>query len=147
MLYTVGEMAKEIGVATSTLRYYDQEGLLPFINRTSSGMRMFTDDDYTTLKVIDCLKKSGLTIKEIKAYLDLAKLGDSTLKQRQVIFQKRREMVQEQISEMQKTLAVLDYKCWYYDTAIAQGTEKNVSDTPIKKIPKQYQTGKKELTK
>ncbi len=59
MLYTVGEMAKELGIPASTLRYYDQEGLLPFLERSSSGMRMFTDADYETLMVIGYLKNQG----------------------------------------------------------------------------------------
>lgn len=147
MLYTVGEMSKELGVAASTLRYYDQEGLLPFIQRTNGGIRMFTNQDYSTLKVIDCLKKSGLTIKEIKEFLDLAGLGDESLEERQKLFQHRREIVKKRLEEMQKTLEILNYKCWYYDTAIANGTEKDLSAMSFDQIPKKYQAGKKELTK
>ena len=65
MLYTVGEMAKTLGVPASTLRYYDQEGILPFVERSSGGIRMFTDKDYEWLKVIECLKKSGLSISQL----------------------------------------------------------------------------------
>lgn len=147
MLYTVGEMSKELGVAASALRYYDQEGLLPFVQRTPGGIRMFTDEDYSVLKIIDCLKKSGLSIKEIKAYFDLAAKGDETLKERQMIFQNRREMLEKQIEEMQKTLSILDYKCWYYDTAIAAGTEKQMSEISVNQVPLEYQAGKKEITK
>lgn len=56
MLYTVGEMAKLLGISSSTLRYYDREGLLPFVERSRGGIRMFTDADYSTLMVIGCLK-------------------------------------------------------------------------------------------
>ena len=58
MFYTVGEMAKLVGVAPSTLRYYDKEGLLPFVERSESGIRVFMDSDYEWLKVIECLKKN-----------------------------------------------------------------------------------------
>lgn len=57
MIYTVGEMAKKLGVAPSTLRYYDQEGLLPFVQRSGNGMRIFNDTDYEWLQIIGCLKK------------------------------------------------------------------------------------------
>jgi len=57
MLYTVGEMAKRLGIAPSTLRFYDKEGLLPFVERSSGGMRMFKDSDYEWLQIIECLKK------------------------------------------------------------------------------------------
>ncbi len=53
MLYTVGEIAKILGISASTLRYYDKEGLLPFVERSNSGIRMFTDKDYEWLKVIN----------------------------------------------------------------------------------------------
>ena len=82
MLYTVGEMARLLGIAASTLRYYDQEGLLPFVERSQGGIRVFTDSDYGPLLVIGCLKKSGLSIKEIKQFIGLAEQGDASLDQR-----------------------------------------------------------------
>ena len=82
MLYTVGEMARFLNVSASTLRYYDKEGLLPFVERSNSGIRMFSDKDYEWLKIIECLKKSGLSIKEIRSYIDMIRLkkGYSCLK-------------------------------------------------------------------
>ncbi|MCI8375129.1 MAG: MerR family DNA-binding transcriptional regulator [Lachnospiraceae bacterium] len=59
MFYTVGEIAKKLNIPPSTLRYYDKEGLLPFVERTSSGIRMFSDKDFESLSVIECLKKAG----------------------------------------------------------------------------------------
>ena len=56
MMYTVGEMAKLLNIPGSTLRYYDKEGLLPFVERSSGGIRMFQEKDYEWLKVISCLK-------------------------------------------------------------------------------------------
>lgn len=57
MFYTVGEAAKRLGVAPSTLRYYDKEGLLPFVERTDGGIRMFKQSDFEGLRLIECLKK------------------------------------------------------------------------------------------
>ena len=79
MLYTVGEMAKRLGIAPSTLRYYDQEGLLPFVERSSSGMRMFKDSDYEWLQVIECLKKTGMQLKDIREFIEMAMQGDETI--------------------------------------------------------------------
>lgn len=59
MLYTIGEMEKSLGIPASTLRYYDKEGLLPFVERTTSGIRMFSERDYEWLKMIECMKKAG----------------------------------------------------------------------------------------
>ena len=110
MLYTIGEMAKVIGVPASTLRYYDQKGILPFVERSSGGIRMFTEKDYEWLKVIECLKKSGLSINEIKAFTDMAERGDDSLSERLELFQSRREAVIKQIEEMKEALELLEFK-------------------------------------
>ena len=78
MLYTVGEMAKLMGVAPSTLRYYDKEGLLPFVERSEGGIRVFKESDYEWLKVIECLKKTGMQLKDIRSFILMAMEGDST---------------------------------------------------------------------
>ena len=79
MVYTVGEMAKLLGVAASTLRYYDKEGLLPFVERSSGGIRMFRESDIEWLQVIGCMKKAGMSIKDIREYINLAMQGDDTI--------------------------------------------------------------------
>ena len=70
MYYTVGETARRLGVAASTLRYYDKEGLLPFVERSSGGIRMFKESDFEWLSIIECLKKAGMPIKEIRKFID-----------------------------------------------------------------------------
>lgn len=139
MLYTVGEMAKILGIPASTLRYYDKEGLLPFVERSSSGIRMFTDKDYEWLKVIECLKQSGLSIKEIKGFIDLAMQGDeSSLAKRLMLFQTRRDALKKQIEEMLETLELLEFKCWYYEQAIQDGTEEKVRSLSLDELPERY---------
>lgn len=145
MIYTVGEMAKTLAVPASTLRYYDKEGLLPFVERSSGGIRMFTDKDYEWLKVIECLKKSGLSIKEIKAFMDMVDRGDDSLTERLELFRSRRNAVQKQIEEMQETLKLLEYKCWYYQEAIKDGSEKRVRGLSIEEIPKKFKAVKQNL--
>ena len=117
MLYTVGEMAKLLGIAASTLRYYDQEGLLPFVERSSGGVRVFTEQDYAPLAVICCLKKSGLSVREIRAFVMLAQQGDDSLRQRLELFRRRKAAVERQIADLQETLRVLEEKCRYYEAA------------------------------
>ena len=135
MLYTVGEMAKLLGIAASTLRYYDQEGLLPFVERSCGGIRMFTEKDYGSLRVIECLKRSGLSIKEIKAFIAMAQEGDDSLEQRLELFRRRRKAVEQQIAQLQETLALLEYKCWYYETACRAGTEDVVRTLLCSQVP------------
>ena len=142
MLYTVGEMAKKMGVAPSTLRYYDKEGLLPFVERSGGGIRMFKDADIQTLSIIECLKQTGLSIKEIKTFMDWCTQGDATISQRLGLMEQRRAAVQEQIAQMQNTLALLNYKCWYYKTAQAAGTCGIHDAMPEEAIPPEHRAAK-----
>lgn len=122
MIYTVGEMAKKIGVAPSTLRYYDKEGLLPFVERSGGGIRMFKEDDLDWLSIIECLKKTGMPIKEIKKFVDWCIEGDSTIEKRLELIDGQREAVLKQIAQLHETLDTLNYKHWYYETAKKAGT-------------------------
>lgn len=122
--YTIKDAARIMGVPTSTIRYYDKEGLLPFVERLASGYRIFTEKDIATLCIIDCLKKTGMSIKEIRQFSSWLEQGDSSLQQRYDMFLERRRVVKQQMAELQKILDTVNYKCWYYETAIAAGTEK-----------------------
>ena len=117
MVYTVGEMAKLLGVTASTLRYYDKEGLLPFVERSSGGIRMFQESDIEWLQVIGCMKKAGMSIKDIRQYIEMALQGDDTIDLRLAMFHHQQEVLKQQMVELQHTMEMVDYKCWYYETA------------------------------
>lgn len=134
-MYSIGEISKKFNMPISTLRYYDKEGLLTNIKRSASGIRQFDDNDINTLVVIECLKKSGMNLKDIKQFLDWCNVGDSTIKERREMFHKRRLDVEKQMEELQKVLDFINYKCWYYDTAYNDKTEKNVSKLAVDDFP------------
>lgn len=138
MFYTVGEMAKKLNVAPSTLRYYDKEGLLPFVERSSGGIRMFQDSDFEWLSIIECLKKTGMPIKEIKRFIDWCIEGDSTIDKRLALIDQQREAVLHQLKQIQDTLDMLDYKHWYYETAKKAGTCDVHKTMPEADIPEKY---------
>lgn len=121
--FSISEVAKELNLTVYTLRYYDKEGLMPFVERTSSGTRLFKDSDIEALKVIECLKSTGMPIKEIKNFIDWCSDGDSTLKQRYDMFMERKANVEAQMEELKKTMELIQHKCWYYKTALDAGTE------------------------
>ena len=73
-MYSIGEISKMFDLPISTLRYYDKEGLFPHLKRVN-GVRKFSENEIETLRVIDCLKRSGLEIKDIKEYMNLCSLG------------------------------------------------------------------------
>jgi len=121
--YSISEVAKELNLTVYTLRYYDKEGLIPFVERTPSGTRMFKESDIGALKVIECLKSTGMPIKEIKNFIDWCSDGDSTLQQRYDMFMERKANVEAQMEELKKTMEVIEHKCSYYKTALDAGTE------------------------
>ena len=123
MPYTIKEVSEMTGIPSSTLRYYDKEGLLPFIERKSSGYRLFAESDIGMLRVIECLKNTGMSIKDIRKFAEWAQQGDDSLKERYEMFLERRRAVQTQMEELQKTMELIEHKCWYYETALAAGTE------------------------
>jgi DNA-binding transcriptional MerR regulator len=122
MFYTIGEMAQKLDVAPSTLRYYDKEGLLPFVERSSGGIRMFKEEDMEWLRLLGCLKKAGMPLKEIRSFLDWSRQGDATISQRLELLEKQRQSVLDQQKQLEDTLLMLDYKRWYYQTAQEAGT-------------------------
>lgn len=135
MFYSIGEVANTTGITISTLRYYDREGMFPNIGRTNGGIRVFSEIEMNTIRVIECLKSSGMSIKEIKKFLVRCHEGDNSLRERRDMFYNRFEEVQKQIEVLQKTVNMLKYKCWYYDTAVAAGTEEVVRNLPVDEIP------------
>ena len=122
MFYTIGEMAQKLNVAPSTLRYYDKEGLLPFVERSSGGIRRFKDEDMEWLRMLGCLKKAGMSLKEIESFMDWSRQGDATIGRRLDLIEKQRQSVLDQQKQLEDTLLMLDYKRWYYQTAQEAGT-------------------------
>lgn len=131
-MYTIGQVSKMFGLPISTLRYYDKEGLFPNMQR-ASGIRQFSDDQIESLRVIDCLKQSGLEIKDIKKFMEWSTQGKQTYRKRKELFEKQKKVVEDELISLEKTLAMLKYKCWYYDEASKDGSEDNI----IAKLPNQ----------
>ena len=145
MVCTVGEMAKILEIPASTLRYYDKEGLLPFVERSSGGIRMFRETDIEWLQVIGCMKKAGMSIRDIRRYIELAMQGDNTIETRLQMFQHQREVLTQQITEMQHTLETVEYKCWFYETARAAGTVDVPAAMADEDVPERFRAIRGEL--
>ena len=145
MMYTVGEMAKLLNSPGATLRYYAKEGLLPFVERSSGGIRMFQEKDYEWLKVISCLKKAGMSLKDIREYINLAMQGDDTIDERLALFEKQRKNLEAQMAELQHTMDVLNFKCWFYETAKKAGTTLVPQCMEAEEIPEEFQKIREEL--
>lgn len=137
-MYTIGQVSQMFNIPISTLRYYDKEGFFPNLKR-SSGIRRFGEQDIEALKVIECLKESGLELKDVKQFIKWVTKGSSTYKNRKELFEKRKIAVEQEIRKLQKTLNILEYKCWYYDKAIKDGTEDKIYKMLPNKLPTKIQ--------
>lgn len=129
MGYSIGQVAKKTGLTAHTLRYYEKEGLLPFVQKSGSGLRVFSDNDLGWLAMIECLKETGMSLKGIKQYIDWFIEGDATLPQRLEMFKEQKTKVEAQIALFQKHLARINYKIKLYETAVKCGSlEKALED-------------------
>ena len=137
-MYTIGQVSEMFGLPVSTLRYYDKEGLFPTMER-KNGIRKFGETELEALRVIECLKGSGLEIKDIKLFMQWCTEGPATYPQRKELFEHRREAVLQEMEQLKKTLAMLEFKCWYYDTAIADGSEDRITAMMPDKLPRKAQ--------
>lgn len=124
MNYSISDVSKITNLPISTLRYYDKEGLLPYIERKASGYRIFKEEDIRMLEIIECFKNTGMSIKEIKYFIELVKQGDSSLQERYDLFLERKKTVEKQMKDLQKQLDLINYKCEYYQTALQNLDEK-----------------------
>ena len=123
MSYSIGEVAKMLGLSTYAIRYYDQEGLLPFVKRDEHGVRVFEKSDLHFLYVIFCLKNTGMSIERIRQFIAWADEGDASLEQRYHLFIKQKEEVNRQIEQLKLYQECIENKCKYYKEALEAGTE------------------------
>lgn len=137
-MYTIGQVSELFQIPISTLRYYDKEGLFPNMQR-QSGIRKFGDAELEALRVIECLKESGLEIKDIKQFMEWCTLGSETYPLRKQLFEARKKAVEAEIEALQKTLNMLNFKCWYYDKAIADGNEDAIQAMLPDNLPPEIQ--------
>lgn len=133
-MYTIGQVSKLFHLPVSTLRYYDKEGLFPNIKR-SSGIRQFSETELETLRVIECLKKSGLEIKDIKQFINWCSEGNKTYQQRRNLFEQQKKQVEAEIERLNHVLNMIKFKCWYYDEAIKDGNEDRLATLIPEKLP------------
>ena len=121
-MYSIGQVAEIFGLPISTLRYYDKQGLFPNMERVS-GIRKFSEQEIEALRVIECLKKAGMEIKDIRQFMDWCSEGSSTYPQRKAMFEERKAHMEAEIAHMNRALDMLKFKCWYYEQATKDGSE------------------------
>lgn len=114
----ISEVAKEFGLTTDTLRYYEREGLIGPISKGENGIRNYTEEDIKRIQFVKCMRAAGLEISFLKRYLQLFDEGDKTIKERREILVEQRKILKEKLDAMQEAYNKLNYKIDLYDKNI-----------------------------
>jgi DNA-binding transcriptional MerR regulator len=127
MFFTIKQVSEKTNLPPHVLRYYESEGLLPSVGRSRNGVRRYTSDDLEWLALICCLKNTGMSIKQIKNFVELSQQGDGTLLERCGLLREHKAAVENQIAEMQKHLEKVTCKIDYFTRQYeaARGTNVN----------------------
>jgi DNA-binding transcriptional MerR regulator len=115
-MYSINDVANICDLSVYTLRFYDKEGLLPFVTRNNIGNRQFSENDLEMIKLICCLKNSGMQVKDIKRYIDLFMEGDNTVSLRKQMMVDHRKSILKQINDLKKQLSIVELKIAFYDS-------------------------------
>ena len=137
-MYTIGQVSEMYNLPISTLRYYDKEGFFPNLMR-KGNIRYFSEKEIEDIREIESLKRSGLEIKDIKQFFRWVMEGPSSYGKRKEMFETRKAAVEDEIKAMERTLALLKFKCWYYETAIKDGNEDGINAMLPDKLPEEIQ--------
>lgn len=117
-VYYMKEVCKETGMAYETLKYYCNEGLIPNVKRDRNNYRIFDDRDIAWIKSLSCLKRCGMGIAEMKEYVALCLKGESSIPERNIILNKKRELLEEKLQEIMECLDYIDAKQQFYDDVL-----------------------------
>lgn len=114
MSFTIGEVSTLLNIRNSTLHYYERVGILPNIEKNSSGHRVFSTETVEFLKVVRCMRQTGMGITDIKNYVALCEEGDDSITTRQAIFIQQKKVLHQQLKELNDYIRYVDHKISYY---------------------------------
>lgn len=139
MYYTAGQVAKFLGLNTSTIRYYDKEKLIPNVKRSEGGIRLFTKENITSIRLVQCMKKTGLSLDQIRKFMSLPDDGKDTVEKKLQILSEQKKKIEAQFKELKVMDGITDLKIWYYQEAQRKGGIKAVKNIKRKDIPQDLQ--------
>ena len=119
MLFTMMQVCKETNMTYQALKFYCNEGLVPNVKRDKNNRRVFDERDIAWIKSLTCLKKCGMSIQEMKEYLDLCLQGEATIPQRKVMLAQKQEALRKTMREVRESIAYIDWKQNFYDEVLS----------------------------
>ncbi|ABR35437.1 MULTISPECIES: MerR family transcriptional regulator [Clostridium] len=126
MKYSMKEVSEKFNITPYTLRYYEREGLLPFVQRDNNGRRIYTDVDLGSIQLVNCMRATGMSIAYIKNYVSLTTKGKDTVDERRNIMLEQKEILKEEIKKYNDLLELVNMKLDYYDEKISRDELKEI---------------------
>ena len=121
-MYSMKEACTLTNMTYENLKFYCNEGLVPNVKRDSRNYRVFDGHDIKWIQSLNCLKKCGMSIAEMKEYLALCMDGEGTIPERKMILAEKKETLLQSIAELQKSVAYIDWKQGFYDDVLSGKT-------------------------
>lgn len=118
-MYTMKDVCRETGMTYEALKFYCNEGLVPNVKRDANNHRVFDDRDVAWIKSLTCLKNCGMSIHEMKVYIELCLQGESSIPERKAILTQKREELLKRMAELQTSIDYIDWKQGFYDDVLS----------------------------
>lgn len=122
-MYSMKEACKLTDMTYETLKFYCNEGLVPNIKRDKRNYRIFDDHDIKWIQSLNCLKNCGMSIAEMKEYLALCLKGESSIPERKIILNHKKEALLQSINKLQQAVEYIDWKQNFYDEVLSGKTQ------------------------
>ena len=114
-LFTMMQVCRELGMTYQTLKFYCNQGLVPNVKRDRNNRRVFSANDVEWLRGLTCLKRCGMSIEEMRAYLGLCLEGPASIPERKAMLAEKRGRLVEKLAEVQASIDYIDAKQAFYD--------------------------------
>lgn len=121
-MYTMKQTCEKTNLSYETLKFYCNQGLVPNVKRDSNNRRIFDDRDVAWIQSLNCLKNCGMSISEMKEYIALCLEGESTIPERKIILDVKRQALVAQLKQVQDCIDYIDWKQGFYDDVLSGKT-------------------------
>lgn len=130
-MYTMKQACENTNLSYETLKFYCNQGLVPNVKRDKNNRRIFNDKDIAWIQSLNCLKNCDMSISEMKEYIELCLLGESSIPERKIILNAKKETLIQQMKQIQESIDYIDWKQNFYDDVLAGKIEyfSNLIDT------------------
>lgn len=122
-MYTMKETCAKTGLSYETLKFYCNQGIVPNVKRDSKNHRVFDDRDVAWINSLNCLRNCGMSIHEMKVYIDLCLVGESSIPERKAILAEKRKRLEAEMHRIQDSIDYIDWKQGFYDDVLSGKTK------------------------